>query len=173
MQPVAQAALALSNGASLTFDSMDPVSFYLYDLDGNGSATLSAGTVSVGGNPVPDLEYSTDGTYFSTLTTSTTVNYAEGANLAQVFFRLNPTNGNASSTEKGDVTFQNYNIVESAAENLDLFHALYVDWDSGQFTVTFTSSDDRFSPVPIPASALLLVSGLIGLVGFRRQMKNR
>jgi hypothetical protein len=169
--PVAQAAL--SSGENLTVSAMDPVGFYLYDLNGDDTATLNASTFSVGQNPDYNLEFSTDGTSYSVLNTYTTISYGSGSELAQVYFRLVPINGNASPIKTGDVTFQNHNFGESNAAGLDLYHAFSVGWDSGQFTVTFSSSDDRFSPVPIPASVLLLGTGLIGLIGFRRQMKKR
>jgi hypothetical protein len=54
----------------------------------------------------------------------------------------------------------------------DLFQALYVVWDLNPYsTVTFCSANDPVTPnAPIPASALMLFTGLIGIIGFRRRV---
>lgn len=72
----------------------------------------------------------------------------------------------------GDVTFQIYDEADSNEAGLDLFQALYVVWDLNPYsTVAFCSANDPATPnAPIPASALMLFTGLIGIIGFRRRV---
>lgn len=166
MQPVAQAAL--SNGGYTTA-YMDPVSLYLFDLNGDGQAMLSANTISVGPALAPTLKYSVNGSKFSDFDTSALINF-NGSKVAQISLLVSP-NDSMHSIASGDVTFQNYDAANGAATGHDLFHALYVQWDNSPLAVTFASTDERFSSsAPIPASVLLLFTGLVGVVGFRRRM---
>ena len=43
---------------------------------------------------------------------------------------------------------------------------------SGPFGFAIDLASDNGQPIPEPTSMLLLASGIIGLVGFRRKMKN-
>lgn len=173
MQPAAHAMLTgFSAGANYVTD-MKPVSFYLYDLDGNDKATLSADTISAGAaDNRPSLEYSLDGIKFDALNSHAAIEFG-GDDFMQIFFRLAPTNG-GHDVDAGRVTFQNYDLTNSNTAGHDLFQALYVEWDWSPFTITISSADDPSSPsVPIPASVLLLFTGLAGLIGFRRRLSNR
>jgi hypothetical protein len=173
MQPAAQAMLTgITAGANYATE-MDPVSFYLYDLDGNDRATLSADTISASAAAKqPSLHYSLDGTKFDAFSSHATIEFG-GEDFVPIFFRLAPTNG-GHEVDAGRVTFQNYDLTNSNAIGHDLFQALYIEWDRSPFTITISSADDPSSPsVPIPASVILLFTGLAGLIGFRRRLTNR
>ena len=169
MQPAAQASLAeISNGDNYT-THMDDVSFYLFDFDNDGHATLNANTISV---DTAALEYSLDGNIFNSFTDPVSIDFG-GSEAQQFFLRLLPS-GYESYLDSGNVTFMNYNEAKSQVAGHELFQALYVQWDSSPFAITMAVGDDPVtSSAPIPASALLLFTGLMGLVGFRRRMMNR
>jgi hypothetical protein len=175
MVPAAQAALSgLGDGQDLTV-VQDPVHFWLFDVDGNPShnVTLSANTLSVSSSSIT-LQYSYTGAAndFSDFDSPITVDTGSD-NVQQIFFRLDIPGPNYATG--GDVTFQNYDLNTSENMGIDLFNNLYLVWDTGNFTITITSAsgNGRFSNVPIPASALLLFTGLIGLIGFRRRFSGK
>lgn len=195
LQPAAQAALCrgsvhhhghngrglahvndtIAKGGNKTI-SMDAVNFYLYDLDGSKNATISADTLTfppqINGGTTP-LEYNVNGTGWNDFTGPLSLEYGN-AEMMQISFRLDPDSNNDQFVYAGNVTFQNYDAANSEAAGRDLFQALYVQWYRNPFTLTISSADDPVSSsVPIPASALLLFTGLAGLIGFRRRMINR
>jgi hypothetical protein len=173
-----EAHSSISNGGNYT-TSMDPVSFYLYDLDNSHDAVLSADTLSfftpANGSP-PVLEYNINGSGWEGFSGPLSIPYGK-ADSVQISLRLYPMDDryDNQSLTAGDITFQNYDAAKSDEVGLDLFQALYVVWDMNTHsTVTFGSANDPVTPnAPIPASALLLFTGLIGIIGFRRQLNNR
>ncbi len=52
-----------------------------------------------------------------------------------------------------------------------LFTKIVVEWDDSYGSIEIVNSCEGFSPVPIPATAWLLGSGLFGLIGIRRRMQ--
>ena len=53
----------------------------------------------------------------------------------------------------------------------NLWNGVRIDWDEDgdwwtEFSFLGAAGDDNVAPIPIPASALLFASGLIGLIGF-------
>jgi hypothetical protein len=155
---------------------MDPVSFYLYDLDNSHDAILSADTLSFFppaiGSPQAALEYNINNGDWESFSGPLSIEYGD-ADYVQIALRLQPIddrNDNQFLTG-GDIIFQNYDEANSKA-GLDLFQALFVVWDMNHHpTVTFSSANDPVTPhAPIPASALLLFTGLIGIIGFRRRL---
>ncbi len=156
-------------GASATY--MDPVSFYVVDDDtgsNDDSVTLSfAVNNSQGGT----LQYSTDNVSWITVTGGTTGPIA-ASNWQQVWMRID--NGSGSYDTDGEVTFL------GEETNSGLYNSVNVIWDTiklPNFSVDVdiynyvANDDDNVAPVPIPAAAWLLGSGLFGLVGVRRRMK--
>jgi hypothetical protein len=191
MQPAAQAALCtgtmhnygrgyshahdtMVNGGNNTI-SMDAVSFHLYDLDGCKNATISSDTLTFPSQSdayAPSVEYNVNNTGWNVFTGPLSIDYGN-ADSMQISFRLDPYSNNNEFIYAGSVAFQNYDAVNSEAAGRDLFQALYVQRCKNPI-ITISSADDPVSSsVPIPASALLLFTGLAGLIGFRRRMINR
>lgn len=166
MQSAAHASLCLpENGENFTSD-LNPVSLLLFDLDHSGQATLSTSTVSFSGS---SLEYSTDGSTWNTFNAPATIDFGD-SNTAQILLRLN---SGSNFDQDGQITYLNYDAAASTSNAMDLYHSFFVMWDTEPVDITIGSTDDRFAATPIPASALLLFTGLIGLVSFRRRMADR
>ena len=176
--PAAQAALTGISNGGIKSTTTDQVNFYLYDLDKSRNATLSADTLSFllpPNRPAPSLEYRINNSGWEGFNGPLSIDYGN-TDLVKISFRLDPNenNDNIRSFPTGDVTFQGYDAANSNDAGLELFHALYVVWDFHHHAaVTFSSSDDPVTPnAPIPATALLLFTGLIGIIGFRRRVNN-
>jgi hypothetical protein len=149
-------------------------------LDGSGDATLNADTLTFALQPngsAPSLEYNINGTGWSDFTGPLSFDYEDygNADMAQIAFRLDPNINNSPLVTGGNVTFQTYDLDNSNVVGEDLFQALFVTWGAyNPSSITYCSASDPVGPhAPIPASALLLFSGLIGLIGFRRRMNHR
>jgi hypothetical protein len=176
--PSAQAALSgIANGWNYT-TSMDPVGIHLYDLNSSHDAILNANTISFPKPSIrlaPTLEYSINDGDWEDFSGPLSIHYDQ-CDPVQISLRFHPR-GNYNSHQlfsADDVTLQTYDKTKSNEAGLDLFQALYVVWDINNYSaVTFFSANDPVSPnAPIPASALLLFTGLIGIIGFRRRMNN-
>lgn len=57
---------------------------------------------------------------------------------------------------------------ESEYHGLDAYSHVMINWGDFQFQILSSNSNDNFAPTPIPPGVLLLGTGLIGLIGFRR-----
>lgn len=155
---------------------MDPVSFYIYDLDNNGETTIDTKPFvhqSKCVNCGPSVEYNINGSSWNVLSGPLNIDF-EGADVLQISLRLDPnTCFGDQYIYGGAVTFMN----SSETNGSDLYQNLYVRWNSKYpllpTMISSSASDAVSSNVPIPASALLLFSGLAGLIGFRRRIINR
>jgi hypothetical protein len=138
------------------------ITFLVHDVNGDESAIIEADTFGTN----KTLEYSTDNANwdaFSGTGPIVTKSFFTPANGSQqVWLRL--SQGNSTDTD-GTMSFLGSN-------DSGLYSSVIVQWTSGgggQFTFAAPNNGDLISAVPIPASALLLFSGLIGLVGFHRR----
>ncbi len=151
---------------------MDPVTFYVVD-DNTGSdddsVTLSFDYTNW--TPGVALQLSTDNSSWTTVGGS----YAVGANdWQQVWLRVDL--GSGFYDTDGNVEFSGLEV------NSGLYNAVQVVWD--QYSVsggpTFDISintivandDDNVGAVPIPPSAFMLFSGILGLFGVRRMRRD-
>jgi len=92
----------------------------------------------------------------------------------EVFFRLAENPGNVTYDYSAALTFSGGS--DSQCCSLDVYNSVFMDWggDVGQVELTFISTKgcDKVAPVPVPPSAIMLFSGLLGLVGVRRVRKD-
>jgi hypothetical protein len=192
LQPVAQAALCRGtmhhhgpgyshahdnkiNSENNTF-SMNADSFYHYDPDVSRNATISSDTLTFPPQSdayTPSVMGNVNNTGWHGFTGPLSLDYGNAESM-QISFSLDPYSSNNEFVYAGSVAFQNNDAANLEAAGRDLFQALYAQCYRGPFSITISSSDDPVSSsVPIPASALLLFTGLAGLIGFRRRMINR
>lgn len=151
-------------GASAGY--MDPVAFYVVDdntdpVGGDDSVTMSFSNFNIGS---ATLQYSLDNTAgsWTDVNGSFTV---KASDWTKVYMRLNYLTA-AQPDTSGDVTFD--------SPEGDLYNTVFIEWDQGGsflLSVGSADSDDNVAPVPLPAAAWLLGSGLFGLIGIRRRMK--
>lgn len=174
MPLAAQAMLTGSaNGGSFT-TYIDPVSYHLCDMNGTDQATPGADAISfISAASQPVMECSKDGTAFGAFDTPAAINFG-GTDMDRISFCIVPDN-DEQALDAGYVPFRNYGLTSSTALADDLFQVLYYQCVGGGSTsTTINSADDLANPgAPIPASALMLFTGLIGLIGFRRRLMNR
>jgi hypothetical protein len=147
---------------------VDPVRLWVYDEPGSagdGMASLTLSNFDFSGSSVPaTLQYSIDnGTNW--------FNAGPVINLSgeqyQVFFRLSPDQGPVITT--GDLIFQGQDGV--------YYNGAIINWAGyTDISIAFAGNKDKLSAtkvtdsnVPIPPSALLFGSGLIGMFFKRRK----
>jgi hypothetical protein len=147
---------------------------YLCDMVPTGQATACNKNISSSCAPIgPSMKYTPFGSAHGSFGRPATINFSE-PEIAQIYLRMVP-NYYAHEVDAGDITFQNYDLTHSTAVGNDLFQDLYIHWVVGlPSSITISQTEDLSSSnAPVPASALLLFTGLIGLIGFRRRMMNR
>lgn len=174
MLPAAHAMLSsLPDGGGYT-NSIDPFNMYLCDMDPTGEATACNKNISSHFGPTaPSMKYNPFGSARGSFGGPATIYFSE-PEIAQFFLRMDP-NYFAHEVDADDITFQDYDLTHSTAVGHDLFQNLYIHGVVGHPTsITISQTEDLSSSnAPVPASALLLFTGLIGLIGFRRRMMNR
>ena len=158
--------------ADLIQDDLDPVRFFVVDDNddpnpgfGDDKVTLSiTGNLPSGWN----LEYSPDGTPSSWDDAGPSLEIATGADDWELaYFRI--TDG-TNVDNKADLKFVSFEG--------ELWNAVIIHWnddhaDYSSFDFVVANDDDNVAPVPIPASALLLGFGMVGLIGFGKRMRKK
>ena len=155
--------LALGGSAQAAIMEMDPVYFYAVDSLSDSDATVKM-DITIFGNAPGTLQWSYDNSNWTNVTGSFNVDAHHDGGKQILYLRLN----NPTITA-GDVSYSGY-----IAPNL--YRTVSVDWSvKSDYKVTIKSANepDGVSPVPLPASALLLGSGLLGLaLVYRRRKKS-
>jgi hypothetical protein len=173
-QPAAHAMLtSLPDGGGFS-NSITPFNKYLCNMDPTGEATACNKNISSHFGPIePSMKYNPMGSARSSFGELATINFPE-TEIARFFLRMVP-DYYAYEVDAGDITFQDCDLTHSTAVGHDLFQGFYIHWVMGLPTsITISQTEDLpSSNAPVPASALLLFTGLIGLIGFRRRMMNR
>ena len=155
---MAQSA-ALAAPSDTTVNGMDPVNFWLFDLDSNPATEVTLSVTSFSGSP-GTLWYSYDNAAWSAFQSGNA--YTPG----QIFLKFN-------DDTDGDVTFQGG--ISTTSGDIDLYSGISILWSYGtNWAVSLGSSGTGgIAQTPIPASAFLLLTGIVGLIGFRRHTSKR
>ncbi len=153
---------------------MDPVTFYVVDDDSGSnddSVTLSFNYTSW--QPGAQLQISTDITDLNSWANAGASVTIAASNWQQVWLRV--TGGMINDTD-GDVVFSGLEA------NSGLYNAVQVVWahytlpGGSTFDINVSTivanDDDNVGAVPVPPSAIMLFTGLLGLVGVRRMRRD-
>ena len=152
--------------ASLVQDNLYPVSFFVVDNDSDNSVKLEITHLNTPGN----IDYSTDQINWTSIvcnpTTEVTFNIPT-PDRRLVYWRLD--------TGTYDYT-ADLEFMGSAPGGL--WNGVIIYWDEtrtsySEITFEVSADCDYIAPVPIPASALLLGSGIVGLIGFGKRMRKK
>jgi hypothetical protein len=152
--------------ASLVQDNLYPVRFFVVDDDSNNIVKLEITHL----NPLGNIDYSTDQINWTPIvcnpTTEVTFNIPN-PDRQLVYWRLNT--GTYDYT--ADLEFM-------GSDSGGLWNGVTIYWDEtrssySEITFEVPADCDKIAPVPIPASALLLGSGMVGLIGFGKRMRKK
>lgn len=150
--------------ASFFQDDVDPVRFYVVDDNsdppalGDDSVTLSGfGVLQTGWS----LEWLDNGSWTTINDLASGITIPTGADDWELVY-LRIVSG-ITVDDIADLTFFN--------PEGDIWNSVRIDWNEDgywwtEFTFLGAGDDDNVAPIPIPASALLFSSGLVGLIGF-------
>ena len=145
---------------------LDPVCFWVVD-DSNDSSVTATGISFL----LPTgyaLQYYSDVTDWTNFGTSVIFN--TGSDPYELV-RLRLYNSTTYATDtSGDLTFLGYEVPDDGY-GLGWYTSITIDWDgTNNVQLSFVSSagNDNVAPVPIPASVLLLGSGILGLIAIGR-----
>jgi hypothetical protein len=136
--------------------TMDPVKFYLVDTDNNDRVGIS----NTGNWPFDlNLDWSYDGSEWSDWSPALLEFNKNAESYAGVVYLSIVVNGIRDTG--GDVIFDGGGI----KENDDWYSSVLIRWsDSPHLSFLTLKPDDAVSPIPITSSALLLGSGVFGLM---------
>jgi len=148
--------LAGSAKADYTINNMDPVHLYLFDMNKDKEVTLTGSFKSwPPGHHGSTLEYSTDNSNWQEWDISSShssLTIKTNSSPAIIYFMVN-------NDQDADVTFR------GPGDPYPYYKTAYILWSTKpkfNFSITATNKD-RMSYAPLPTSALLLGSGLLGL----------
>ena len=155
--------LAGSAKADYTINNMDPVHLYLFDMNKDKKVTLtgsfiswSSGSTSSGSTST--LEYSPDNSnWYEWYISNSLLPINTNSSPAIIYFRVN---NSGTYDQNADVTFC------GPGNPYPYYQTAYILWSTNpkfNFSIATATNDDRLSYVPLPTSALLLGSGLLGL----------
>jgi len=142
---------------------LNEIAFWVYD-DAVHDGMVTLDITSYGGAGA--LQFKTIGTNWTAFGSSqdiATTGGTGGDDFELVWFRL----GDPVDTD-GVLTFQG--SPEKTVNGLDLYNSVIINWSDTTFSLSFATpnDNDNVAPVPVPPSALMFFSGLLGLCGLRR-----
>jgi len=155
--------------------SLDPVSIWAVDCfdASSGSPGQDGKVILAAGSINGTLAYSLNQTDWVNFSGGT----AEISNMnsckEEVFLHFTDISG--AVYDSGTLTFIGD---PGSCCSLPVYNMVSIDWASGaETTLSFLSTSasggcDKLAPVPVPPSAIMLFSGLLGLVGVRRMRKD-
>jgi hypothetical protein len=174
IQTAARAMLTGTANGGSPVTSPDPAGFYLNDLKGfdqaaPGNVTTSSRLMT----RLSTIEYSAESSVFHTADTPASIN--SGDTDISSFFSRRVLNNSWDLIDAEDVIFHNYDLANWPAGGGDPFRIFFAQWIAVEPAfIALGATEDMVKPsTPVPASALMLITGLVGLIGFRRRMMNR
>ncbi len=161
MLMIAALSLLCVSGAMASY--MDPVSVWVVDCyDAASGAPGQDGMVSfdVTNLGAGTLQYRYGGQSWVDATGNVSISGMSSCK-EKVFFRLNGNDYGA------DLTFSG---ASASCCDVPTYSTVIMNWDASNPDVKIlaTNNCDKFAPVPIPGSAIILFTGLLGLFGVRR-----
>ena len=146
---------------------LDPVCFWVVEdsTEPDNQVSLTASSYGVGDFTL-QYKYSSSG--WQAFGTQQNISTGDD-DYELVYLRL--YDGSTEDTG-GNLTFQGYEAPDDSYSP-GLYNTVIIDWaeTSFQLTIATAGADDNIAPVPIPHAALLLGSGVLGLIilGSRRR----
>ena len=163
-------ALSITSTPDPFTQDQDYVKFWALDdldQDDDGDVTFSIVTIYVPSGYYS--QYSKDNSSWNDFNNGTSISI-DGGQKQIIYLRYG--NGEVEWDYSGQLTFSG---ADRHYYDLDAYNTLIIDWDDtanialGIYTPT---GGDDVAPVPIPPTIWIFASGLVGLVGVRRKLKN-